>query len=173
VGACGGTDDESSSTTTNPNNVLDLTEYCEATQEWNPDWTVMESEVIVEMNKRRAQGADCRSAGSYPPAPPLADNKTLQCAARNHSVDMSNRDYFAHDSPDGNSVADRADWAGYPWVAIGENLALGSPNAVSVVNGWMGSDGHCKNIMLSEFSEVGIGFHKGKHPLWTAVFGDQ
>ncbi len=173
LAACGGRTNGSSPTSADTNTNPNPTEYCEGTQEWNGDWSVMESQVIVEMNKRRAQGADCRSAGSYPPAPALTDNKTLQCAARNHSVDMSDRDYFAHDSPDGDSVADRADWAGYPWSAIGENLALGSPDAVSVVNGWMGSDGHCKNIMLTDFTEVGIGFHKGKHPLWTAVFGDQ
>ena len=133
----------------------------------------MEAVVIVEMNKRRAAGADCNTQGTFAPAGPLTASAPLQCAARNHSVDMHIRDYFAHDSPDGYSVADRADWAGYPWMAIGENLALGSPNSLSAVNGWMGSDGHCANIMHPDFTEVGIGFHKGKHPLWTAVFGDR
>jgi len=125
----------------------------------------------VEMNKRRAAGADCNSEGVFAPAPPLAANGLLQCAGRNHSVDMHIRDYFQHESPDEFHVGDRANWAGYPWVAIGENLALGSGTAVGVVEGWMGSDGHCRNIMAPDFEELGIGYYKGKHPLWTAVFG--
>ena len=37
----------------------------------------------------------------------------LKTVARSHSQDMGRRDYFAHDSPDGRSMTDRYEAAGY------------------------------------------------------------
>ena len=36
------------------------------------------------------------------------------------------------------------------------------------MDSWMGSDGHCTNIMRDSFSEIGVGYYPGNY--WTEVF---
>jgi uncharacterized protein YkwD len=38
---------------------------------------------------------------------------------------------------------------------------------------WMGSDGHCANIMNPSFTEIGVGYYPGGQwgHLWTQNFG--
>ena len=57
---------------------------------------------------------------------PLAMNETLLSVARAHSQDMINRDYFAHDTPEGVTAFQRIANAGYSAIAAGENIAFRS-----------------------------------------------
>ena len=91
-----------------------------------------------------------------------------RCAARRHSQDMGERQYFDHINPDGEDPGDRLSSAGYVASTWGENIAFGYPDAESVVAGWMQSDGHCANILRPNFTEIGIGYAQGD--LWTQVF---
>ena len=50
---------------------------------------------------------------------PLAMNETLLSVARAHSQDMINRDYFAHDTPEGVTAFQRIANAGYSAIARG------------------------------------------------------
>ena len=54
---------------------------------------------------------------------PLAMNEALLSAARAHSQDMIDRDYFAHDTPEGVTPFQRIANAGYSAIAAGENIA--------------------------------------------------
>ena len=45
---------------------------------------------------------------------------------------------------------------GYAWSGLGENIAAGYPGIEAVLAGWMGSDGHCANIMNATFNQVGL-----------------
>jgi uncharacterized protein YkwD len=85
---------------------------------------------------------------------------------------MSDRNFFDHTNPSGEGPAERVDAAGYDWRGIGENIAGGSPDAEGTMQQWMGSDGHCANIMSPDFEEIGIGYHPGGQygHLWTQVF---
>ncbi len=56
---------------------------------------------------------------------PLAINLKLMEAARKHSQDMSDRNFFAHNNPSGQDPGDRIDAVGYNWKAYGESLAAG------------------------------------------------
>ena len=109
------------------------------------------------VNARRAAGASCGDHGSFAPAGPLAWNDRLEQAAFGHSADMATNDYFAHESQDGRTPAERVSAAGYAWSAIGENIAAGYPDVAAVVDGWMKSPGHCANIMTADFREIGMG----------------
>ncbi len=62
--------------------------------------------------------------GTITPEPkqPLAPNQDLTDAARLHSLDMLEREFFAHDNPEGLTPTDRATAQGYPGSA-GENIA--------------------------------------------------
>jgi uncharacterized protein YkwD len=63
---------------------------------------------------------------------------------------------FSH-TGDGSDPAGRISAAGYPWSSVGENIAAGFPTARSVVAVWMGSSGHCQNILAPNFSDIGTG----------------
>ena len=143
--------------------------YCNPVADWDDLWTSFEEEVLDLVNRRRAAGADCGETGTFDPAGPLTMSPALRCAARNHSMDMGTRDYFAHDTPEGLGPGDRIDQAGYTGSMWAENIAWGYATPEAVVSGWMSSPGHCANIMHPELTETGIGFYEGN--LWTETFG--
>jgi len=141
---------------------------------WPTEWIDFEDLVLAITNEYRAQSVDCRSAGLFPPALPLQDDPLLRCAARRHSLDMIQRGYFAHVSPDGVPPSDRVVDAGYSFRAVGENIAAGQMTPQAVVDGWIASDGHCANLMNPAFEELGTGYVNAPTNLvhyWTQVFG--
>ena len=82
-----------------------------------------------------------------------------------HSTDMATNNYFAHEDEEGCDSACRLTSVGYPWRVVGENLfLLKSTHRYSVadasaiiVAGWMGSDGHRKNVLEKRFTHEGVG----------------
>jgi uncharacterized protein YkwD len=142
--------------------------YCAAAASWNAAWTAFEDEVLRLSNLQRQAGAVCGGT-SYPPVPPLATDPALRCAARLHSKDMQDRDYFSHTTPDGVTFDQRITQAGYRWRTLGENIAAGYRTPQAVVQGWMQSTGHCQNIMNGTFTQLGVGFYDDYR--WTQDFG--
>ncbi|MDP9425213.1 MAG: CAP domain-containing protein [Actinomycetota bacterium] len=112
---------------------------------------------------------------------------TLQKAARAHSQDMINKDYFSHTSPSGETFSARLKRYGYTPVSgrywtVGENIAYNSKTNVAsadaVHSQWMNSTGHRANILNGKFKQIGIGAvygnFKGKNvTMWTADFGSR
>ena len=104
-------------------------------------------------------------------------NSDLETAAQRHAEDMLARGYFAHESPSGTTVRERSRKAGYNWTAIGENIAFGQTSVDEVVETWMGSPGHRKNILGRHFTELGVGLALGRgkdgkyQVLWVQNFG--
>ena len=105
----------------------------------------------------------------------LCVHPALQRAARAHSADMINRDYFSH-----GSIGPRLKSYGYNWRTYGENIARGSGSpgsANSIFTRWMNSSVHRSNILDGRFREVGIGAVTGTYKgrsgvtMWTADFG--
>lgn len=115
----------------------------------------IQTEVLHRVNALRAQGALCGTA-IYAAAAPLTWNPQLLQAAREHSSDMAENDYFSHQRPDGNSPAQRMRAAGYNSSYVGENIAAGQPTVESVVSKWMHSPEHCKNLMNPKFRNIGV-----------------
>lgn len=131
--------------------------------EYNIDKTVMLSLV----NEARAQGCKCGTT-SMPPVPALTWNDLLAKAAYNHSKDMKRNNYFSHTNMEGKSPGDRMNAVGYNWKAYGENIAQGQTTEQIVMDSWLQSEGHCKNIMNKNFKDIGVG-RSGNY--WTQVFG--
>ncbi|MFI5941468.1 CAP domain-containing protein [Streptomyces uncialis] len=101
----------------------------------------------------------------------ITTDARLNRAAEGHSRDMAERDYFDHTSPDGRGVGDRVTAAGYEWSAVGENIAMGQPTAVAVVEAWLDSPGHRANILNCEYTQMGLGVDTSDGgPRWTQVF---
>ena len=89
-------------------------------------------------------------------------------SAQAHSDDMSRRRYFDHASPEGVTFDLRLKRAGVTSRGLSsENLALTPAGPQSVMEMWMESPGHRRNLDNCSFTAVGIGERDG---LWTAVF---
>ncbi len=93
-------------------------------------------------------------------AKPLVIDKTITEVARKHSRDMWQRQYFAHENPDGQSPFDRMSEGGVKYIAAGENLAF-APTLGVAHQGLMNSPGHKRNILDPNFGRVGIGVISG------------
>ena len=132
------------------------------------------SEILNHVNAHRASGATCGGA-ARPAVGPLTLHPALNAAAERHAVDMATRDYFNHTGHDGSSPFDRIDDAGFSGSPQGENIAAGYATAADVVAGWMGSTGHCNNIMNGNFVYMGgaLSFNAGSTygNYWVQTFG--
>ena len=105
----------------------------------------------------------------------LASNSVLDQIAQRKVQDMFEQQYFAHVSPPpgGLDVGDLAKDAGYAFIAVGENLALGNyASDQALVQAWMDSPGHRENILGARYEEIGIAVQKGLYEgnsTWLAV----
>ena len=130
------------------------------------------AEVLRLTNLTRAQGGNCGGV-AYPAAPALTWNALLATSAQAHAADMAAKNYFDHTSPNGRTFADRITAAGYIWRSVAENIAAGQQTPTEVVNGWIASTGHCKNIFNASLKELGVGYAQGGSygKYWVQDFG--
>lgn len=121
-----------------------------------------ETTVLTLVNRERA-AAGC---------PTLRWSGHLGTAARLHSVDMADRNYFSHTSLDGRSPADRMRAQGYPRPG-GENIGAGYRTPEAAMKGWMDSSGHRANILNCRYTALGVGVGTGGKwgIYWTQNFG--
>jgi len=138
------------------------------------DWRAAGRTVLALVNEARRRGATC-GAQRFAAAAPLAWNDQLAAAALGHARDMAEHEYFDHADRRGRGVGQRAREIGYPWRAIGENIAAGQGSAQQVVAGWLASPGHCANILSPNFREMGTAYalnpQAAMEIYWTQVFG--
>lgn len=129
--------------------------------------------VLAATNAARAAGQDCGQYGDLGPAPPLAADPNLGLAAQAHAVDMAQNSFFSHTGSDGSSFVQRVRRTDYSGLPIGENIAGGGREAASVVQRWIDSDGHCRNLMNPDATKLGVGYVVGGQygTLWVQVFG--
>jgi uncharacterized protein YkwD len=103
----------------------------------------------------------------------LTENKLLNLSAEKKLKDILEKQYFEHVSPDGVGIDNLSDEVGYEYILIGENLAMGSfKNDKDLVDAWMGSFGHRKNILKSSYAEIGVAVARGVfngENVWVAV----
>jgi uncharacterized protein YkwD len=89
-------------------------------------------------------------------------------ASRDHSKDMAEQGFFAHESPVAGKTTpwDRA--SNFGTTASGENIYAGSSDSHSANMGWFYSPGHHKNMFSPGQVRIGLG-HFGSR--WTQMFG--
>ena len=104
---------------------------------------------------------------------PLVENARLDASAKAKLADLFARQYFEHVSPTGKGPSDLAEAAGYDYILIGENLALGDfKDDAALMAAWMASPGHRANILNPRFREIGIAVGRGTYQgekTWIAV----
>lgn len=113
--------------------------------------TGITGEVVRLTNAERAE-AGCG---------PLSVDPALTRAAQGHASDMVAQQYFDHTGKDGSSPFDRMKEAGFGGSMMAENIAAGQQSASAVVQGWMNSAGHRKNILNCSYDRIGVGYDAG------------
>jgi uncharacterized protein YkwD len=115
---------------------------------------------VVELVNQARAGQGCT---------PLIVEEHLTAAAQGHSTDMSNRKYFSHTTPEGETFDERIKAAGYPLPGA-ENIARGQKTADTVMADWLKSPGHRANILNCQLKVIGVGLATdGSY--WTQDFG--
>lgn len=99
----------------------------------------------------------------------LQPDTALSNVAQEKSNDMQAKNYFSHTSPTYGSPFDMMRDFGVTYNSAGENIAMGQRSAEEVVNAWMNSEGHRKNILSPNFTHIGVG-HTSQGNYWTQMF---
>jgi uncharacterized YkwD family protein len=118
-----------------------------------------EQKVVDLTNQQRAKSG----------LPALKIDLSLSKVAREKSSDMQKNNYFSHASPSYGSPFDMIKKFGITYKTAGENIAKGQRSPEEVVNAWMNSSGHRKNILSSNFTHIGVG-HVANGNYWTQQF---
>lgn len=100
----------------------------------------------------------------------LQTSPVLEKAAKAKAEDMAQSGYFSHTSPAGKTPWEWLVEAGYSYKYAGENLAVNFFDSVDIERAWMNSASHKKNILNSNFTEIGIGTATGIYKNREAIF---
>ena len=109
--------------------------------------------VLARVNEVR------REAG----VPPVELEPRLSAAAQAHADDMLARSYYAHRSLDGTVPHDRVRARGYVSDLVAENIAAGHFNVETVMEAWLHSVDHRRNIVDRRFTQLGVGIAVGTY----------
>jgi len=121
--------------------------------------SAFEQQVLELTNQERAKYG----------VPALKLDVELSKVAREKSRDMQAKGYFDHNSPTYGSPFDMMKKFGIAYRSAGENIAMGQQSPQEVVNAWMNSEGHRKNILNANYTHIGIG-HVAQGNYWTQMF---
>lgn len=112
--------------------------------------------------------------------PALKHSTLLEQSAQAYADRMAKEGFFAHVSPDGDTLKDRITATGYydrsfsedcrcvKGYALGENLARGQKTAQEAVDAWMKSPSHRDAILNPDYADLGVGVSAG---VWVQHFG--
>jgi len=97
-------------------------------------------------------------------------DERLVRAARKHSIEMQQRNYFAHDSPTKllRTPGLRCKREGYSG-GVSENIARGAATGAQAFWQWFKSSGHHRNMLNPGHTDLGCG--AANHHWWTQNFG--
>lgn len=87
---------------------------------------------------------------------PLRLNSRLASLADYYAQDMINRNFFAHNNPEGQTPFDRMKAWGITYGYAGENLAINT-SVAAAEKAFMNSSGHRANILNAHYTQVGVG----------------
>lgn len=127
-----------------------------------PERTVNSSyaeQVVALTNQARAENG----------LEPLAISTSLMESAQFKTDDMVATRTLSHDSPNYGGFQNILNRFNIAYRAAGENIAVGQRSPEEVVNAWMNSEGHRKNILNSNYTHIGVGYSSNGH-YWTQHF---
>jgi hypothetical protein len=103
---------------------------------------------------------------------PLIQRKALNNSAQAKNFSMIQYQYFEHTQPGTTVSFDKfIDEQKYEFLKIGENLAMGDfSTSKEVVDAWMKSPDHKRNIMDTVYTEIGVNVKTGTYQGRQVVF---
>ncbi|WP_018630232.1 CAP domain-containing protein [Niabella aurantiaca] len=122
-------------------------------------------EFLKQINAVRAKGCNC-GGRKYAAVPALSWNDKLENTAAAHSSYMLRTGRLSHTGRNGASPEKRVSASGYRWRYVAENIAMGPQSIREVVQTWLQSPAHCRNIMSRSATEIGAA-RSGAY--WTLV----
>ena len=103
----------------------------------------------------------------------VLDSK-LNKAAQKRAKEISQE--FSHTRPNGDDCFTVLKTYNAKYTTCGENIAAGQSTAKQVMNSWMHSSGHKKNIINKNYRKMGVGYYKKKGSsytyYWVQLFTD-
>ncbi len=111
--------------------------------------------VLEQVNQLRAHEQVCGET-KMTVSPPLAWNENLQLSAYEHAAQMAAWSLFSHTSLDGRDLSDRALAVGYNYAILGENIAAGQASVRTVIQAWLGSPSHCRQMLHPGYAELAV-----------------
>lgn len=124
---------------------------CTTHSAWAADMNPEELRMLALVNQERAAGG----LSILKPDPRMTD------LARQHSQEMIDLKYFAHESPVSGGLLSRVLAARIEgWLIAGENLA-GAPSVEIAHDALMKSEKHKENILNNQYTHLGIGIIDG------------
>lgn len=107
-----------------------------------------QQQVVALVNQQRAEAG----------LAPLTVSESLTQEAQGYADWMASANFFSHTAPDGSTITNRAEAAGYStWTYLAENLAAGQSSPERAVTAWMNSPSHRSNILAPDATEIGLG----------------
>ncbi|MGM7701041.1 CAP domain-containing protein [Pseudalkalibacillus sp. Hm43] len=91
---------------------------------------------------------------------PLQWHENTAQVAYGHSKEMSEENYFAHESPISGSLSDRLENGDIRYLQAGENIAANYIDGIEAVIGWLNSEGHRKALLNKDFTHLGVGVYE-------------
>ncbi|SER51254.1 CAP-associated domain-containing protein [Salisediminibacterium halotolerans] len=91
---------------------------------------------------------------------PLEISERVAETAKRHSEEMEEEGYFAHDSPNEGSLADRLNRDGISYQSAAENIAARYVDGLETTIGWLNSEGHRVNLLNEDFTHIGVGVYR-------------
>lgn len=85
----------------------------------------------------------------------------LAVAAQRRAEEIVRAAHFAHVRPDGSSFAQLAEELGYPYERLGENLAIDFLHERPMVDAWLASPHHQRNLLAPTYGDTGVGVASG------------
>ncbi|KGP70784.1 CAP domain-containing protein [Pontibacillus yanchengensis] len=118
---------------------------------------------VVELTNKEREKKGLSKLKAYP---------ELRNVAQKKSEDMVKNGYFSHNSPTYGSPFEMMQNFGIDYKTAAENIAAGQQTPEKVVEGWMNSAGHRKNILNKNVTHIGIGIERGGDMgiYWTQMF---
>jgi uncharacterized protein YkwD len=130
-------------------NRFDPNHVCVPLPNIPPDDLDQELKVADEINAERVKNG----------LSPLTLAPELTQAARKHSNDMADKDFFNHTGSDGSNAGQRIDLFCYDWSTWGEIIGCRSDGDPSqMVQMWMDSPSHRAIILDNNYVDLGVGY---------------
>ncbi|MFK2824883.1 CAP-associated domain-containing protein [Bacillus sp. B190/17] len=87
------------------------------------------------------------------------EEKTAE-VAKNHSKEMYEKQYFAHESPSAGDLGNRLKAANIAYQLAGENIAANYTDGPAAIEGWLNSKNHREALLEKDFTFLGVGVYR-------------